>query len=130
MRTCLVFVGLLLAVIAVSFKLLVLDRILPDKIAASPNAGLADEDLAKTEFDFIVVGSGSSGAAVAYRLANANNKAFKVLLLEAGSHDADLNVKMPPAFPKVLLIICYVCWRWRDRTLCVWNTCFLLLVLW
>jgi nitrate reductase gamma subunit len=53
----------------------------------------------KSTFDFIVVGSGSAGAVVASRLSE-NNK-HSVLLLEAGSTDNILEVKLPAAFAKV-----------------------------
>ena len=49
-------------------------------------------------FDFIVVGSGS-GAAVASRLSE--NSKHSVLLLEAGTTDNILEVKLPAAFAKV-----------------------------
>jgi len=50
-------------------------------------------------FDFIVVGSGSGGAAVASRLSE--NSKHSVLLLEAGTTDNILEVKLPAAFAKV-----------------------------
>ncbi|MEN9705203.1 MAG: hypothetical protein RLZZ393_1082, partial [Pseudomonadota bacterium] len=53
----------------------------------------------KKTFDYIVVGSGSSGAAVAARLSE--DPAVSVLLLEAGPRDRHPFQLMPLAFPKV-----------------------------
>lgn len=47
-------------------------------------------------FDFIVVGAGSAGCAVASRLSE--NPGRKVLLIEAGGSDKNLNVRAPLAF--------------------------------
>lgn len=49
-------------------------------------------------YDFIVIGGGSSGCVVAARLSE--NPAFSVLLIEAGKKDTNLNVKIPAAFYK------------------------------
>lgn len=53
----------------------------------------------KTVFDFIIIGAGAAGSTLAGRLSE--NPNFKVLLLEAGSTDNILEVKIPAAFPKV-----------------------------
>lgn len=53
----------------------------------------------KTHFEYIVVGSGSAGAAVAARLSE--DSGISVLLLEAGPPDRHPFQLMPLAFPKV-----------------------------
>ena len=47
------------------------------------------------EYDYIIVGAGSAGSALAYRMAQDNNK--KILLLEFGGKNNSLLIKMPAA---------------------------------
>jgi choline dehydrogenase len=54
---------------------------------------------APTEFDYIVVGGGSSGAVIATRLSEQNHS---VLLLEAGPPDKHLWIDVPIGFAKIL----------------------------
>ncbi len=49
-------------------------------------------------FDYVIVGAGSAGCAVAGRLSE--DPAVSVLLLEAGGKDRSPNIKIPAAFPK------------------------------
>ncbi|MFC4256788.1 hypothetical protein GRI97_15315 [Altererythrobacter xixiisoli] len=55
---------------------------------------------ADADFDFIVVGAGSTGCVVAARLSE--DTANKVLVLEAGQRDEHLYLKMPLAFLKAM----------------------------
>lgn len=50
----------------------------------------------KKDYDVIVIGAGSAGCAVAYRLAKESQ--LDVLLLEAGSADKSMMIHMPMGF--------------------------------
>jgi choline dehydrogenase len=50
-------------------------------------------------FDYVIVGAGSAGCVLAYRLSV--NPAIRVALVEAGPRDRSPNIKIPPAFPKL-----------------------------
>ena len=52
------------------------------------------------DFDFIIVGAGSAGCALAHRLSA--NPAHRVLVLEAGKDENGLIVRMPKGFGKLL----------------------------
>lgn len=60
-------------------------------ITASPTAG--------KKFDYIIVGGGLAGCVLANRLSA--NPDVSVLLLEAGSDNSSLNIKVPAAFTKI-----------------------------
>ena len=53
-----------------------------------------------THYDYIVVGAGSAGCAAAYRLAEQSEST--VLLIEAGTHDKQLPIKVPIGFSGLL----------------------------
>src|ERR1043165_8676792 len=52
-------------------------------------------------FDYVIVGAGSSGCALANRLSE--NGRHQVLLIEAGGRDNHLNIHIPMLVAKVLL---------------------------
>jgi choline dehydrogenase len=51
------------------------------------------------EFDYVIVGAGSAGCVLANRLSS--NPAVRVAIVEAGPRDRSLNIRIPPAFPKL-----------------------------
>jgi choline dehydrogenase len=55
---------------------------------------------ANAEFDYVVVGAGSSGCAVAARLSE--NPGNQVLLIEAGGRDNNINIHIPMMVAKLL----------------------------
>ncbi len=65
---------------------------------------------APDSYDYIVVGAGSAGAAIASRLSQ--EASVSVLLLEAGPSNDALEVSMPAAFPNLFKTR----WDWNYRT--------------
>ena len=54
-----------------------------------------DSDAMTTRYDYIIIGSGSAGSALAYRLGE--NGTTRVLVLEFGGSDAGPLIQMPAA---------------------------------
>ena len=53
------------------------------------------------KYDYIIIGSGSAGSIIAYRLSEYfPNK--KILLVEAGNNDNNITVKIPAGLPALL----------------------------
>jgi len=65
----------------------------------------------RESYDFLVVGAGSAGAAVASRLSE--DPTVSVLLLEAGPPADALEISMPAAFPNLFKTK----WDWQYRTI-------------
>jgi choline dehydrogenase len=51
------------------------------------------------EFDYVIVGAGSAGCVLANRLSS--DPSVQVAIVEAGPRDRSLNIRIPPAFPKL-----------------------------
>ena len=69
-------------------------------------------DNTKKQFDYIIVGAGSAGAAIASRLTE--DPDISVLLLEAGRSDLHPFLRMPIAHPKVRHWPAYS-WNYRSK---------------
>ena len=68
--------------------------------------------MAAFEADYIVVGAGSAGCAIAARLSE--DPAVKVLLLEAGGSDEDFLIRMPLGFLRALFKPQYTWGYWSE----------------
>ena len=56
------------------------------------------------QFDYIIIGSGSAGSTLAYRLGE--NKKYTILVLEYGGSNAGPLIQMPAAF-RLLKKVCF-----------------------